>query len=326
MLAFLRRVAALRRSIRSLRSVRKELFMDIRQLESFLTVVDSPTMSRAAESLHLSTGAVSLQLRALSTELKVELFVRSGRKLTPTAAGHRLADHARSIVLGLKKIREEFGEEPESDTRPFHLATGATTLIYRLRKPLKLLRKRYPRVDLHVTVLATEEIIAGLKNRSFDLGLISLPVGDKSLRIVPLFNEELLVVRPSAVRVRGHHIGVIPAAELQGAPLLLYPKQSNMRNLIDGFLDQLGLQGRVIMEASDTEAIKGLVEAGFGYSILPEFALKQSSKFFHTMRIAGHKLVRRQALAMPVTSHPRSLTECVALFLKSAFDAEQVGA
>ena len=53
--------------------------MDIRQLESFLSVVDSPTMSRAAETLHLSTGSVSLQVRALSNELKVQLFSRSGR-------------------------------------------------------------------------------------------------------------------------------------------------------------------------------------------------------------------------------------------------------
>lgn len=294
--------------------------MDIRQLESFLSVVDSPTMSRAAETLHLSTGAVSLQVRALSNELKVQLFSRSGRKLTPTPAGHRLAEHARAIILGMKQIREEFGERPESDTRPFHLATGATALIYRLRKPLKLLRKRYPHIDLHVTVLATEEILAGLKERQFDLGLISLPVVDKSLNILPLFNEELLVLRPSSAQVRGHHIGVISASELQGVPLLLYPKQSNMRKLIDRFLDELGVQGRVIMEASDTEAIKGLVEAGFGYSILPEYALKQTSKFFHTARISGHRLLRRQALAMPVTAQPRSLTQSVGLFLKSCFE------
>jgi len=295
--------------------------MDIRHLESFLAVMDSPTMSRAAKNLHLSTGAVSLQLRSLANELKVQLFIRSGRTLTPTPAAQRLAEHARSVVLGMKQIREEFGESPESDSRPFHLATGATTLIYRLRRPLQLLRKKYPRIDLHVTVLPTEEIIAGLKERQFDLGLISLPVADKSLRIVPLFNEELLVLRPSATRVRGHHIGVIPASELQGAPLLLYPKQSNMRNLIDQFLDQLGLRGRVIMEASDTEAIKGLVEAGFGYSILPEQALKHSSKLFHTARIAGHKLIRRQALAMPGTAQPRALTESVAQFLRGMFEA-----
>jgi DNA-binding transcriptional LysR family regulator len=295
--------------------------MDIRQLESLLSVIDAPSMSRAAETLHLSTGAVSLQLRSLSSELKVQLFRRAGRKLAPTPEGRRLAEHARAIVMVVKKIREEFGDEPENDTRPFHLATGATALIYRLRQPLKMLRRKYPRIDLHVTVLATEEIIAGLKERQFDLGLISLPVADKSLRIVPLFNEELLIVRPSTARVRGHHIGSISARELQGVPLLLYPKHSNVRKLIDRFLDELGVHGRVIMEAADTEAIKGLVEAGFGYSILPEYALRQSSRFFHTSRIQGKRLTRKQALVMPSTAQPRALTECVALFLKSSFDA-----
>ena len=62
--------------------------MDLRQLESLLAVLDSPTMTRAAEGLHLSTAAVSIQLQSLAPELGVELFVRSGRKLKATPAAH----------------------------------------------------------------------------------------------------------------------------------------------------------------------------------------------------------------------------------------------
>jgi DNA-binding transcriptional LysR family regulator len=294
--------------------------MDLRQLKSFLAVLESPTMTRAAENLHLSTAAVSLQLQSLASELGVELFVRSGRKLTPTPAAHRLAEHAKAVSLRLNQIKQDFSNDAFSDSRPFHFATGATTLIYRLARPFRMLRKRYPRLDLHVTVLATEEIVAGLNERQFDLGLISLPVRNDSLRIIPLFDEELLVVRPSATRVRGHHIGVIRREELDGAPFLLYPKQSNMRTMIDRFLDDLGLHRRVIMEASDTEAIKGLVESGFGYSILPQYALREPARFFQTLRVAGHRLVRNQAAAMPLTAHPRALTESVALFLREVLD------
>ncbi len=113
-------------------------------------------------------------------------------------------------------------------------------------------------------------------DRQFDLGLISLPVRNDNLRIIPLFDEELLVVRPAPHRVRGIAYGTIEPHEFDGAPFLLYPQHSNMRTMIDRFLDNLGLKRRVIMEASDTEAIKGLVESGFGYSILPEYALKGS--------------------------------------------------
>jgi DNA-binding transcriptional LysR family regulator len=277
-------------------------------------------MTRAAEGLHLSTAAVSIQLQSLASELGVDLFVRSGRKLKATPAAHRLAEHARTLTLHLRHIKEEFSNDVFADARPFRFATGATTLIYRLARPFRMLRKRYPQMDLHVTVLATEEIVAGLIERQFDLGLISLPVRNDSLRIVPLFEEELLVVRPSATRVRGHHVGTIRPQELDGASFLLYPKQSNMRTMIDRFLDDLSLKRRVVMEASDTEAIKGLVESGFGCSILPEYALKESTRFFHTSRVAGHRLARRQALAMPNMAHPRALTDSVAMFLKEVLD------
>jgi len=296
--------------------------MDIYQLELFLAVLESPTLTRAAEKLHLSPAAVSLQLQSLAADLRVELFVRSGRKLMPTPAAHRLAEHAKAVILRFQQIKEEFANDPVRDVRPFHFATGATTLIYRLGRPFRQLRRQFPHLDLHVTVLATEEIVSGLIDRQFDLGLISLPVPDTTLRIIPLFDEELLLLRPSPTRVHGHHIGNIRRKELEGAPFLLYPKTSNMRGVIDRFLDELGLRRRVVMEAADTEAIKGLVESGFGYSILPEYALKESSKFFHTLRIEGKRLFRHQALAMPITAQPRALTEAVAMFLKTALDTQ----
>ena len=59
--------------------------MDIRQLELFLAVMDSSSVTRAAEKVHLSPGAISLQLHNLASELRTELFVRSGKRLLPTA-------------------------------------------------------------------------------------------------------------------------------------------------------------------------------------------------------------------------------------------------
>ena len=294
--------------------------MDVHQLELLLAVIDSPTMTRAAEKVHLSTAAVSLQIQALAKELNAELFVRSGRTLVPTPAALRLAEHARAVLAEFRKIEQEFANDPARDTRPFHFATGATTLIYRLAKPLRNLRQTYPNLDLHVSVLPTEEIVAGLIDRQFDLGLVSLPVVNENMRFVELFEEELLLVAPSPTPVRGGHIGTVPVEKLQGASFLLYPRHSNMRTEIERFLDGLQLKRRVIMEAADTEAIKRLVETGFGYSILPEWALKKSGRYFHTARIAGHRLVRRQALAMPLTAQPRALTEAVASFVRDALN------
>jgi DNA-binding transcriptional LysR family regulator len=296
--------------------------MDVHQLEVFLSVLDTGSVTRGAERVHLSPAAVSLQLQGLADHLQTELFVRSGRKLAPTSMAFRLAEHARTVLDQMHRIETDFHGEAQEDTRPFHFATGVTTLVYRLGRPLRMLRKQYPRTELHVTVANTEEIVAGLLDRRFDLGLISLPIVDSSITTIPLFDEDLLVVRPSSTKVRGGQIGSIRAVDLANVPWLLYPKQSNMRTIIDGFFAQVGIEPNVVMEAADTEAIKRLVESGFGYSILPAFSLKGQSRFFHTMRIAGHRLVRNQALAMVNAAYPRALTLTLAEFIRRALQRE----
>jgi DNA-binding transcriptional LysR family regulator len=286
--------------------------MDIHQLELFLAVIDSPSMTRAAEKVFLSPGAVSLQLHNLADELHTELFVRSGKRLLPTPAALRLAEQARTLIRFMSQIKQEFENDLTKDTRPFNFATGVTTLIYQLGKPLRQLRKQYPNAQLRVTVGVTEETIAGLHDRRFDLGLISLPVPEANLKIMPLFDEELLVVRPSATKVRRGQVGFIRASELSRAQFLLYPKHSVLRILIDRLFKDINVAPRVVMEADDTEAIKRLVESGFGYSILPEHALRQRTRFFQTYRVEGHPLKRTLALAMVKTDYPRKLTESIA--------------
>jgi len=292
--------------------------MDLRQLELFLAVIDNSSVTLAARKMYVTPGAISLQLHNLAAELRTELFTRAGKRLQPTPNAHRLAGHARSILNQVRQIEQEFENDPERDVRPFRFATGATTLIHRLGPPLRLLKKKYPGSEIQIFVGQTEEIVAGLLARQFDLGLISLPVVNDQIKILPLFEEELLVLRPSHKRVSGSRVETIAAEELAEAPFVLYPKRSNMRSIIDQFFRKAGINPRVVMEADDTEAIKSLVESGFAYSILPGFALRGSTRFFHVMRISGHSLIRRQALAMARTDYPRALTESIALFLQSA--------
>ncbi len=292
--------------------------MDIRQLELFLAVMETSGVTRAAEKVYLSPGAVSVQIHSLAEELKTDLFVRSGKRIVPTPQAHRLAGHAREVLAKMRAIEQEFSSDPAKDERPFHFATGATTLIHHLGRPLRLMRKKYPRTEIKVTVAPTEEMVAGVLDRRFDLALISLPFPEENLRIVPLFEEELLGLRRAPTRGGGGPTVSLAPSMLQGVPFLLYPSRSNMRSIIDRFFDELGVHPRVVMEADDTEVIKRLVEAGFGYSILPRYALYGSHRSIQMFRVEGKKLVRNQALAMAKSEHPRALTESIAAFLQAA--------
>lgn len=291
--------------------------LDIRQLELLVAVVDLTSVTKAAEKMHLSPGAISLQLHNLADELQTELFVRSGRQLLPTPAGLRLAEHGRNLVRQMRQIMQEFSNNPETDSRPFHFATGATALLHRLGRPLRLLRKQYPLITFEVTVLPTEDIVAGLIDRRFDLGLISLPFSQANLRVMPLYEEELLVVKPTHRSQTTWHVGNISAEEVGSASFLLYPKRSNMRSLMEKLFQEINVSPRILMEADDTEAIKRLVEAGFAWSILPEFALRTKPRFFQPFRVEGKRVKRTQALAMAETDYPRALTNSIATFLHS---------
>jgi LysR family transcriptional regulator, cyn operon transcriptional activator len=268
--------------------------VEIRQLQSLLAVIDNGGVTVAARKLGLSPGAVTLQLQALAGQLRTELFVRQGKRLKATPAALRLAEHARTALLRLREIEAEFASDADHETRPLHFATGAATLIHRLGRPLRLLRKRFPHAQIHVTVSTTEEMVAGLLDRRFDLALISLPYPEHDLRIVPLFDEELLIMRPTSEPVRGWHVGTIDPSELQSARFVLNPRRSNMRTIIDEFFRQTGISPEVFMEADETETMRGLIECGFGWSILPESALHGQPRFFHVYRVPEHRIVRKQ--------------------------------
>jgi DNA-binding transcriptional LysR family regulator len=289
--------------------------MEIRQLELFLAVIDRNSVTKAAETACVSPGAISMQLRSLAVELHTDLFTRTGKHLVPTPAALRLAEHARVVIRQMRDIEFEFDGSPANDYRLFHFATGATTLIHRLGNPLQMLRKRYPDTPIHITVSATEEMVAGLVARRFDLALITLPFPTENLVVTPLFEEELLIVQRADKPVNGWRVGAIRPDQLNDEPFLLYPRRSNMRSIIDAFFAEVGAKPRVIMEADDTAAIRRLVESGFGYSILPEFALRDHPANLRVSRVTGRKIVRQQALARVRTEHPRALTLAISRFL-----------
>lgn len=292
--------------------------MDVRQLELFLAVLECSGITKAAEKVNLTPAAISIRLQNLAADLNTDLFVRSGQHLEPTPAALRLAELARGVVWQMDQIKREFANDANEDSRPFYFATGATTLVQHLGPPLRRLRKRFPNTQIEVTVCGTEEMIAGLLARRFDLALISLPCDNQEFTILPLFEEELLILKPSSTRVPRWHVGWIQPSDLTSVPFLLYDKGSVMRNIMDNFFEELGITPRVAMEADDAHAIRQLVEAGFGYSILPEHALRGPQRFFRPYRVPGHSIIRRQALAMVKSKRPRVLTEAIAQFFQNA--------
>lgn len=291
--------------------------MDVRQLELFLAVLECSSLTKAAEKAHLTPAAVSWRLQHLASDLNIELFVRSGRRFVPTPAALRLAELAEQVVRLMDQIEREFENESAADNRPFCFATGGTALAHQLGRPLRLLRRKFPNTPLVIKVCSTEEMTAGLLDRRFDLALLSLPLEEERLNIEPILEEEMLILKPSPTRVRVRHLGTMQLSTLATAPLLLYPKGTVMRRITDNFFKEAGISPNIVMEVDDAQAIKQLVEAGLGYAILSEYAIRGPQPYFQTFRIPGYRIVRQQALATVRSAHPRALTNSIAAFLRA---------
>ena len=279
------------------------------------------SMTEAAKQVHLSPAAVSLHIKHLSEELGADLFTRVGNKLVPTSAAQRMHQHLGPLMDLLHTIREDFPLDAECDSRPFILGTGPTTLIYQLRQSLRQLRKRFPRNKILVHVGPTQDIIYELEWKQIDLGIVSLPVESRAVHVTPLFKEEMLVIMNARdATTRGRTLSLKSLANI---PMILYSRASNTRTIIDETMRKHGLSLQVTMEAEDTEAIKRLVEAGFGASILPEKAL-HNSPLIRRFRIEGVQLFREIAFATPANVHPRRLTAAIADYLGKCLCAEHM--
>jgi LysR family transcriptional regulator, transcriptional activator of the cysJI operon len=287
--------------------------MELRQFETFRVVMTTLNMTMGAKQLHLSPAAVSLQIKQLSEELGTELFTCVGHRLIPTLAAQRLQQDLGPLTDAMRSIHEDFPPEIEHDTRPFVLASGSTTLIYQLRRPLSALRRRFPRNDIQTLSATTPTIVRGLECRQVDLGIVSLPLVAPSIQVTPLFRDQMLVVMQA--RTAKSYSKKINLRELSNIPMILYSTGTTERTLIDEMARHHGVSLHVAMEVDCTESIKKLVEAGFGASILPEKALAGTPRL-RKLEIEGARLFRELALAIGQSVYSRKLTTEIAEYLQ----------
>ena len=130
--------------------------------------------------MQLSTGAVSLQIHNRSPPSCAPSY-SSGPASTWRPRPPRCAcSYKPSGSWRTPADRAGIRERARYRTRPFDLATGATTLIHELGRPLRTLRKRFPQMSMHIKVAATEPMVDGLLNHQIDLALITLPFDAQS--------------------------------------------------------------------------------------------------------------------------------------------------
>jgi DNA-binding transcriptional LysR family regulator len=247
--------------------------MELRHLRYFLRVAEELHFGRAARQLGISQPPLSQQIRALESELGVELFDRTSRRVELTEAGRLFLPEARRTLdqaahaIAVAR-RAQFGETGELSIA---FATSVP-FVPIIAQALAAYRRRYPTIHLSLAELSRDAQIAGIADRRIDIGFVRgfewLPLPD-GLEAIQLIEEPLLVAihEDHPLARENRPLGIADIADL---PFVLYHQAMGV-----GFNEHIALlfrrhgrEFRVAQEVSGLASLLGLVAAGLGVSVL----------------------------------------------------------
>ncbi|GAA4341330.1 LysR substrate-binding domain-containing protein [Pigmentiphaga soli] len=294
--------------------------MDSRQLRYFVAVVESSSMSRAAETLHVSQPALSIHMHHLEEELGVPLLIRGPRGVLPTVHGKLLLEHARSILHQFRLAKQEvvaLGKEPAGEVVIGIPATVSSVLIPPL---LRTVKARYPLVMPRVIEAMTGFLLEWLHTGRLDAAIIFDVQSFAGLNWREIGTEELCLVGPSGAFKRGARVqfGALPQY-----PLILPGPMHGLNMLICQTAARAGIPLNVQIEVDSPQEMLGLVKQGMGYTLMAGIGFHRDleAKSVSVARIAGSPL-RRTLVCATRDYRPVSAAAQVVLDLSHAILAD----
>ncbi len=241
----------------------------LHQLQIFLTIAQTKSVTKAAEALHLTQPAVSIQLRNLQAQFDIPLTEIIGRKIYITDFGKEIAVAAENILNQVYAINYKTAAHKGMLTGRLKISvvsTGKYVMPYFLSDFLKL----HPDVELNMDVTNKRAVLDSLSNNQVDFSLVS--VLPKSIEIdkLDLLENKLYLVGNSDRRFEGESSSAI----FKDLNLIFREEGSGTRETMQAFIARNNIPVIRRMELTTNEALKQAIIAGIGYSIMPLIGIK----------------------------------------------------
>jgi LysR family transcriptional activator of glutamate synthase operon len=243
--------------------------MEIRQLRYFCEVAKREHVSEAAQFLHIAQSAISRQIANLETELRVQLFIKEGRNVKLTPAGKLFLEHAESALKAIDHAKSQIDEylDPERGTIKIGFPTSLASHF--LPTVISEFKEKYKHIKFHLRQGSYKFLIDALKNMEIDIAFIGpVPKDDSDISGYVLFSESICALlpvnHPLASRQKLH------LTDLQDEEFILFPEGMILHQIVIDACTQAGFTPRTSTIGEDLDAIKGLISAGMGVTLLPE--------------------------------------------------------
>lgn len=241
----------------------------LHQLRVFLRVSQTLSITRAAEELHLSQPAVSIQIKNLQEQFEVPIMEVIGRRVFITEFGKEIAEAAGKILEEVEKINNKaaaFKGELTGNLSITAVSTGKYVMPFFLHDFLTV----HPKLDLVLDVTNRARVIESLEKNEVDFALVSLLPDHLQVEQIALMDNKLYLVGSSEEFIfQKQHPDI-----LTKVPLILRESGSGTRKVMERFIKQHNFKVSSRLELTSNEAVKQAVIAGLGYSIMPLIGIR----------------------------------------------------
>jgi DNA-binding transcriptional LysR family regulator len=244
--------------------------IELRHLRYFVAVAEELHFSRAAHRLHVAQPPLSQQIRKLERMIGYELFARTSRSVSLTAAGEALFETARRTLRNVQRAIDETRSVGRGEVGSLHIGFVGSGMLTALPNILRTYREAYPRVRLRLHESFTARVVEGLENGTLDAGILRDGDTAEGLHVKTIFSEPFVAVLPATHR-NAKQKSISPAA-LRDEPFVYYPRSAGARAFEKPFtiFEEHGFRPVIVQEASHWLTILRLIGAGLGVTIAPE--------------------------------------------------------
>jgi DNA-binding transcriptional LysR family regulator len=269
--------------------------LNFHQLHIFYTVAERGSFSSAAQTLHMTQPAVTMQVQSLEEYFGTKLFIRSTKKVELSEAGSALLPFARSSIELIKETDITMSKFTHMLQGRLALGASLTFGEYILPRIIGPFGKEYPNISVQMKVINTAQILEEILHHQLTFGLVEASIHHPDVHTEAILNDELKLIIP-----KDHPLLELETITLEKTmeyPFVLREQGSGTRQVMEEELIKKQIDPKsmkIVMELGSTGAVKSAVEAGLGISILSQSSVKHEVALglIHVRDIEGVQFTR----------------------------------
>jgi LysR family transcriptional regulator for metE and metH len=285
------------------------------------TISKDGTLTKAANTLHLTQSALSHQLKELERELDVEIFNRRGKRLHLSEQGYRFLRSSEKILAEIKSLEEDINNYKNGKTGNLSISMQCYTAYHWLPGIIKYYKKQWPDINIQILSDATRRPLEFLMNGDLDIGIIRTQMVNTRIRYEPIFEDTL-----TAVMCKDHPLAkknIIEIADFQDQELILplYDPSYQDTPIIESLIQSQHVKPKTLHRIHYTDATIEMVNAGLGITVMADWIVAPYLQGRNIVtKPLHHSVAKRAWFAATCKQTPAILNflECLKMYFSGA--------